>query len=357
MLFKLVKYWQRPNDTHYVISLSDEGELGARLRDVNARVLCLGMSLGRPNLKGILKFLSIIRRVNPDLIQGWMYHGNLAASLAKLLACRKAIVFWNIRQSLVDISYEKKLTQWMVRLGKDWGGSCDVIIYNSHTSKQQHERLGYKKDKSIVIPNGFDLEKFSRDDLARSEIRAELNIPDKMLVLGMVARFHPMKDHSTFAKAVRLIIDRFPNVVIVMAGKGINIENSVFMDSYNDIPSHNIRFLGVRNDLPKLFNSFDVLCLASAWGEAFPNVLGEAMSCQVPCVTTDVGDCSFIVGDTGLIVPPQDEYAFSESVCKLLSLTSVARRNLGAQARSKVVNEYSIQSIVERYQGLYVSSL
>jgi glycosyltransferase involved in cell wall biosynthesis len=113
-----------------------------------------------------------------------------------------------------------------------------------------------------------------------------------------------------------------------------------------------IILLGERDDIPQLFAALDLLALASC-SEGFPNVLGEAMACGVPCVTTDVGDAARIVGDTGFVAPGGNDPAFAAALDRALSVSPSERKELGARARARIIETYSIDVVAERYAGLY----
>jgi glycosyltransferase involved in cell wall biosynthesis len=105
--------------------------------------------------------------------------------------------------------------------------------------------------------------------------------------------------------------------------------------------------------VPRLTAALDVACSASAYGEGFPNVLGEAMACGVPCVTTDVGDAAAIVGETGWVVPPRDPRALAAMLGAALALSPAARGRRGAAARDRVARQFSQDAFIGRYAALY----
>ena len=107
--------------------------------------------------------------------------------------------------------------------------------------------------------------------------------------------------------------------------------------------------------MPQVLSSLDLLLLSSAYGESFPNVIAEAMSCEVPCVATEVGDSSLIIGDTGFIVPPGNPQALAEAAVKLLTNDS-ARIKLGKNARERIKKEYSIGTITIDYEKLFTDN-
>ena len=180
-----------------------------------------------------------------------------------------------------------------------------TIIFNSQNSLTKHKQLGYSDRNLTVIPNGFDTRLFNGHCGNKYKARAELKIPEDHFVIGHVARFHPMKDHKAFIEAAGEIAKHDNRVIFVLAGREVVWENrqlSAWIDTTGQ--KNSFVLLGEILELHKVYPAFNLLCLSSAWGEGFPNVLGEAMSSKVPCVTTNVGDAALIVGDSGLLCLP-----------------------------------------------------
>jgi glycosyltransferase involved in cell wall biosynthesis len=140
-----------------------------------------------------------------------------------------------------------------------------------------------------------------------------------------------------------------------MVGKDITIENPELqaMMRHEDINGDQIHFLGERKDITKIMSAIDILALPSD-GEAFPNVVGEAMACETPSVVTDVGDCAAIVGETGRVVPPGDMAKFAEAVLDLLSKPKSERQSMGRAARARVKKLYDLDRVARDYRDLYV---
>jgi len=188
----------------------------------------------------------------------------------------------------------------------------------------------------------------------RKDLRKELGLEAEVPLVGLVARFDPQKNHFGFLQAAELIHQVFPAVNFVFAGFGVDETNVAFGDQIRSCGlSHVTHLLGKRDDMPRVMASLDVLASSSSFGEAFPNVIGEAMACGVPCVVTDVGDSAEIVGDTGRVVKPGDMHGLAEHVIDLLALLPADRRLLGLRARGRVSIHYEIGEIAERYAEFY----
>jgi glycosyltransferase involved in cell wall biosynthesis len=296
--------------------------------------------------------------VRPDLIQGWMYHGNLTASICALLANRRMPVLWNVRHSIHDMQHENRLTRGIIRAGAALSSSPRWIIYNSRISATQHEQLGYDASKTVVIPNGFDCELFQpRTDMS-AWLRQEIGVADRSVIVGMVARNHPQKDPHNLIKAAALVAGRGIDLHVVIVGPGFDRGNAELMAAITQAGiAARVSLLGQRHDIPQIVAGLDIATLPSAWGEGFPNVLGEAMACGVPCVATDIGDSAWIVGRTGMVVPPRDSEALADALAGLATLDRDARLQLGATARARVLENFEIGDIIQRYEQLYEGAI
>jgi glycosyltransferase involved in cell wall biosynthesis len=363
MLLKLLSAASQRME-HVVVSLGDEGTIGPRIAALGLPVHCLGLKRNAPNPFRALSILPLAQRIAPQLIQGWMYHGNLMASLAAV-ALRKTAprnvlgqkpVLWNIRQTVYDLRRERWLTAKLIRQGARLSSGPAAIIYNSQTSASQHEELGYRAEKRVIIPNGFDCQVLRPDEAARKAVRAELGITDDTVLVGLVARYHPMKDHVGFLKAAALVVQSHPQTRFVLVGAGVSSTQPELAEGIqqNELGDRVI-LLRERSDIPRLNNAFDIGCSASAWGEGFSNSIGEAMACGVPCAVTNVGDSAYIVADTGFVAPPRASEALAEAIGRLIEIGQPGRQQIGAKARKRIETEFSLSAIVEKYESLYLA--
>lgn len=338
---------------NYVISLIDRGTMGSQIEDLGVPVISLGLHNGRPSFSSFKKLRSAVRKFQPYIIQGWMYHGNLAASLACTMASRRPALAWNVRHSLYDLTYEKPMTRQVIRGNRFFSSGPNALLYNSSIARKQHEEFGFYMCNSQVIPNGIDVKKFCFSREARQRICFELGIPLEAQIVGHVGRFHPMKDHPNFLRAAVKLAFRYPNVHFLLAGRKVSMANKGLVQMIPAQVRSRFYLLDERNDASDLMSAMDVCTSSSFYGEGFSNVLGEAMASSVPCVATDVGDSAIIIGNTGVLVPPQDENALAAGIEKILTMPVEERRSLGVCARTRIEENYTLGSIVERYVTLY----
>lgn len=351
MLLKLVSEQPAGGIEHAVVSLDRDGTLAPRFRKAGVEVTSLDVRPSRPNPLAVLALRRKVREFGAHTVQGWMYHGNFAALIAAAGIRSSLPVAWNIRQTLYDLGNEKWLTARLIRMGAAFSRSPVAIVYNSETSAVQHEALGYSAAQRLVIPNGFDTRAFAPDPAIRAATRLELGLRDSDLVIGLVGRFHPMKDHAGFVTAAATLANALPNARFLIVGRGVTRPEAGVLGAIDNAGiSGRTLVLEERADMVAVFNAVDVACSSSAWGEGFSNVLGEAMACGVPCVATDVGDAREIIGATGAVVPARDSAALAAALQRMLSGD---RSALGASARKRVMERFSIGSIAARYADLY----
>jgi glycosyltransferase involved in cell wall biosynthesis len=337
-----------------VLSLMGGGALADVLRQDGVAVHELGMQPGLPRPGDLLRLVRMIRALQPDLVQTWMYHADLLGGAAARMA-GKAPVVWGLHNTDLDPQRTKRSTRWVVRACAALSrGVPTKIVSCSDAGIGIHAGQGYAKDRFVSIPNGFDTALLVPDAAHGRAVRAELGLAEDAVLVGQVARFDPQKDHRNFVRAAGLVAAQRPDVHFVLVGKGCERNNTALSEWIASTgAAERFHLLGLRSDVRRLLAGLDIAVLSSAFGEAFPLVVGEAMACGVPCVATDVGDSARIIGDTGRIVAPRDSVALAEAMLDLLELSAAERQALGAAARSRILAEFSLPAVAARYAALY----
>jgi glycosyltransferase involved in cell wall biosynthesis len=349
MLAKLVAGMDRARFSSTVISLTDKGQLVNQIQSAGVAVYTLGMRRGRPNILALPRLIRLLRTLRPNIVQSWLYHADLLSALAVKYS-GSPILIWNVRCSNMDLDQYRSLTRWVQRVLAWRSTTPAAVIANSEAGKQQHERLGYRPRRWDVIPNGFDTQRFHPDSSVRCSVRKEWHVPEDAVVVALVARVDPMKDHTAFLEAAQQVAKARQNVCFFLVGKGTQtLASAVAARGL----TNRVRVLGYRSEIECLLPGVDVLCLSSAFGEGFPNVLGEAMACGIPCVSTDVGDARSIIADTGMVVPVRNPAALAHAIIDLIDRGPAGREHLGRTARARIETEYSLARIVDRYTALY----
>lgn len=355
MLLKLLTRFQEAGGPEgAVINLSGVGPMAEPIGALGVPVTSIGMSAGFGAFFKLPGLRSAINEARPDIVQTWMYHANLMGALA-LRGRHRPPLIWGLRQTGLDPHLSKRRTALVARAGARLsGGVPDRIVCVSETARDHHIAMGYDATKMVVIPNGFDLDVFRPDPEARRAVRAEIGVGEDTPVVGLVARVDPQKDHGTFLAAARTVAECVPQAVFVLCGEGAEDSNADLADIIAAAGlGERVRLLGVRSDIPRLTVALDVAVSSSAFGEGFSNALGEALSCAVPVVATDVGEARVIAGEEGRVVPPGDPSALAAAIADLLALDSSARRRLGQVGRQRMVQDYDLAGIADRYRQLY----
>ncbi len=358
MLYRLLSEKSRRRFNPVVVALMDSGSLRQRIEALGIPVYSARMHRGLPSPASIWRLIRLVRKLKPDLIQGWLYHGSLAAQLGSLALAKRVPALWSIHCSIYSLSFEKKLTAAVVRLCALMSRMAAGIIFVSRTSQSQHQQLGYDLSRSYVFPNGIDTGVFAPSPAARAAVRLELRLPPDTLLIGVIGRYHAMKDHANFLRAAALVSTVFPEVHFLLAGRGLDGENAVLRELIRELKlEERTHLLGERTDIASLVAALDIYCLSSSHGESFPLIVGEAMSSAVPCVVTDVGDSAWILSGTGRVVRPRDAGALAAALNELLALGVEGRSTLGVAARARVVELFSLTTVVAEYEALYETML
>ena len=361
MLARLVVAADSSRFEHVVLPLREGGPLTERVRETGALTGALQVDGTRNLITAPLRLGARLRELRPDLVQGWLLQGNLAATVGTSLGRPHTPVLWNVRWTLYDVGSERLTTQALLRISGRLARHPSRIIFNSHVAVFQHAGIGYPSKRARVIPNGFDTERFRPDPAARIDVRRELDIPADAEVMGMVARYHPMKDHAMSLRAAARVVERRPNAMFVYAGRGVDDGNEELSRLVQALGlAGRVRLLGELQDVARLYASFDVYWMSSVArgiAEGFPNVIAEAMACGVPCVVTDIGDSASIIGQSGRVVQSRDWRAFGDATAELLDGGPAMLARLSNEVRERIERNFSLDVVAGAYHALYVEVL
>ncbi|HEQ60197.1 MAG TPA: phosphatidylinositol alpha-mannosyltransferase, partial [Firmicutes bacterium] len=221
MLLNLLRCMDRAAFAPQVISLTSVGLIGKQIESLGIPVRALGMRRGVPDPRGMFRLARLLRRDRPSVIQTWMYHANLLGGLAAKRA-GKIPVAWGIHHTTLDPRENKKTTIWTAKLcGRLSGWLAQRIVCCAEATRELHVEQGYAADKMLVIPNGFDLERFKPDPEARRSVRKELEVAPDTPLIGLMARYHAQKDHHNFVQAAARLHEKLPETRFLLCGDGV----------------------------------------------------------------------------------------------------------------------------------------
>jgi len=347
MLVKLLAHLDPAQFRCAVVALTGSGSLNEEGRAAGAEIIELHMRGPAALPLVFLRFRRIVRAFRPDILQSWLYHSDLLATLAHG-ACPEARLVWNIRctdMTLSEYGLAIRVARWVLaRLAS----RPDLILANSQAGLDWHIAYGYRPRAAAVIPNGFDLQRFHPDREARAKLRRELGLGEDVPLIGVVARVDPMKDYETFLAAAAIVAARTPQLHVLVVGK----DTKTLLPGPPALDGR-LHAVGIRRDIESILPGIDVFCLPSAFGEGFPNVLGEAMACAVPCVVTDVGDAAAILGGRGRVVSPRKPEEMAAAIADLLAMQPAARRALGAHAADRIARHFDLATVAALYTKTY----
>lgn len=355
--------------THVVVSLSRGGFFEGKLVENGISVHRLGIKKNLISVViGLLQLRRIIKIEKADVIQSWMYHADFFAFVASF-GFSKIPLVWSIRNTTLDPIASGRMTSrlviflgYLARLR-----FVEIITTCAYTAIDVHASRGYPREKFIVIPNGVDCGHFRQLADMRDKLREYYRLPargvragGRPFQIGFVGRFHAQKNIPLLLKAFADVRIERPDCFLACAGSGIDSSNVKLRNLIrkSNLDGH-IFLRGFLSDVNFFLNTLDVLVLPSSFGEAFPNVLAEAMACGVPCIASDVGDSRFIIDDTGWIVRPDSRQALADAI--VLAHDESAESEKWAErkekCRARVESKYSIETMIENYMKLWQGEL
>jgi len=356
-LVELVKGLDPSEYAITIVSFYSEGRFSADVAHVpHVRHLSVGKH-GRWDLVGFnYRLLSEMRRLRPHILHGYLPAANLLCVALKPFLPETRVI-WGVRASILDWGQYHWLDRIMFQLQRVLTRFTDLIIVNSHAGRDYHVAHGFPPDKMVVIPNGIDTDVFCPNEEGRKRVRAEWRVTKSEKLIGLVGRLDPMKDHATFLRAAALLARNHEGLRFVCVGDGPRDYRRELLElAWRLGLTDQIIWEGWRDDMPSVHNALDIVTCCS-YGEGFPNVIGEAMACALPCVVTNVGDLARIVGDTGVVVPPRNPQALAEGWKLMLARLAAEGPGLGERARLRIIVEFGRDRLVKKTSEVLESVL
>lgn len=336
-----------------VATLMPAGVVGRRMAASGIIIHQLGMRGLFSAVPAALRLARLIGKERPDVIVAWMHHAQIASMLAVALAQTKTPVIWNVRHSLGGFDQEKRLTRLILKVQARLSATPAAIIYNSRVAAAQYRELGFAPVREGIIPNGLIVSPALAHVGKSDTVRRVFRVPPEAILIGMIARVHPMKDVGTLLSAFAKVRAAGVNAHLLLVGEGMDRLELGHAPALAALPEGSWTVSGHCADVGDWLGGIDILAMSSAWGEGFPNIVGEAMAQGVPCVGTDVGDTRWIIGATGRTVPPRDPDALAQALFQTATMEPSKRMALGAAARRRVEEHFALGNVATRYAELY----
>ncbi|XJS11009.1 glycosyltransferase [Aerococcaceae bacterium WGS1372] len=348
MLYKVIKYSDKNKYKHIVISLTDKGTVGKKIELLDVEVIELNLSLSN-SIQSFSKLRSIVK--NQDVVNTWLYHADLIGYFVTRFLNDKKLI-WNIRHSDLSKKSNQKSILVIAKINAFLSKNIDVITFNSDKAIDTHTAYGYRNKNMIVVPNGFETEKFQFNPEVRLETREKLKIKKNEKVFITVGRWHLQKDYYTLLKALEKVNKKSTSYKMIMIGTDLDWDNKELREEvYNRNLQENVILLGIKNNINDYLSAADCY-ISSSFGESFSNSIGEAMACQLDLIVTDVGDSKKIVSDTGVVVPPVEPEIMAEEIYKYIEKNEIFRND---KSRERISIFYDIKNVVKLYENIYGS--
>lgn len=331
---------QRGHDVA-VMTFYSGGPLEQELLEAGVRIRPLHKQGRWDVLTFLFRLTRVVREERPDILHGYLGDPNNFSVLLKPLFSTVRIV-WGVRSSTRDFKQYDWVSRLSIKLSCRLARFADAIIANSRAGCEYHVAMGYPAEKTVVIPNGIDTDRFRPDSVARIRIRSEWGVTEHEKLIGLVGRLDPVKDHTIFLEASALLMKKRKDTRFVCVGGGPDEYRMRLQTLAKSLGLEKcLLWVGTREDMPYVYNALDIT-VSSSCGEGLSNVICEAMACGVPCVVTNVGDSAWVVGDQGEVVPPKNPVAIMNAIERLLD----HRVYDPAQIRQRVVDQLSVSSLV-----------
>lgn len=329
-----------------VLTFYSGGFYADELTNTKVQLLSLNKK-GRWDLLAFFyRLFKALRQQSPDVIYSYMNTANILAVILRPFISPARIV-WGVRASNMDLDNYDWLSRWCYWLECRLSRFADVIIANSNAGLEYAVEHGFPRQKITVIPNGIDCERFYPDKSAGDQLRQLWGVAENERLIGVVGRIDPMKGIPIFLEAATIIKQRHARVRFVWVGVGEASYEKAIRELATQLGLDDVLiWAGCNSDMTAVYNAFDITS-SSSYGEGFPNVLGEAMACGVPCVATDVGDSALIIGQTGQVTHPNDARSLADAILIQLEL-----KTKGQIQRDRIVSRYSLSKLCAKTEDI-----
>lgn len=336
---------------HYIISFKDLGIYKNIIKSKKIRVYYFNLN----KLNFFFKLPIIIKKIyliKPDISVTWMYYADFIGGLiCKLLKIKK--IYWNIRNSTLEKDKTKILTYFIFKICAKLSHYIpNKILSCSQNAIDVHLLNGYKKN-FYLIPNGIDTNKFKNFNLKKKK--------EDLFTIGYAGRWHPQKNYNFFFESLSYLKFKmnFRKFKVIIVGEFMNLKNIELCNLIKKFKlEDNINLLDEIDNMENYYNSIDINILTSSYGEAFPNVIAESMSCETPCMSSEIGDVKKIIGNYGWIIKQNDKIKFCKNIIfinKMKKFFPKKWANLKKNSRKRIVKYFSLNQMIKNYNKIFIN--
>lgn len=233
----------------------------------------------------------------------------------------------------------------------------DAICAVTDELREFHARQASIRPDSIrVVYNGVDTERFAPDAEIRARVRRELRLRESSVVLGSVGRMVPIKDYGTLLRAADRLVGEGIDISVLLVGDGPELASLKQHVAKTAKLENRVLFPGAADCVPRFLRAMDIFVLPSR-GEGMSNTLLEAMACGLPCAATRVGGNPEVLAspECGFLFQPADVESLVDAL-RLWATNAHARQRVAAAARERILAQFSLESMIARYQALYLNA-
>tara|TARA_Y100001935_G_C17305264_1_gene511930 strand:+ start:1686 stop:2810 length:1125 start_codon:yes stop_codon:yes gene_type:complete len=351
VLLRLLSKINREKYEIKVISLIHLGPVADKIKDLDIEVVSLKIKSPLNVPKSFYVLLKNIKFFNPDLIHTFMTHAAFFSILIRIFY-RRPVIIWNIFCNDLSLKANSFITATIMRICSRFSHIVPQrIIVDSKSAFIAHENTGYSNDRMEIINNGVDTNLFKPKKNLDNNYRAQF-FDDSDFIIGMIARYHPVKAHDIFLKAAAIITKKKKGIKFFLNGKGIKNNPRIKEIIEKENIEEFVHLSDDNLDILTILPTCDLL-VSSSHFESFPNIICEAMSYTIPCIVTDVGDCKFIVGNHGVSVKPNNIKEIAEASIDMINLPKEKFIKIGMNARKRIIDNFNIDLMSDKYSRLY----
>ena len=336
-----------------VLTLIDECPLRDKVKNKNVSIVSLSDRKSINIFKAAYRTNKISKKFKPDILQAWMYHSELIGLVIKILN-PSIKLFWNIRCSTEEWKNLRLRNKLILKILICCAGLVSSIFVNSKSELRSDITLGYPKKKLYYIPNGFEDVDISSKPDKRKKLVDKFGLGSDAIIIGMVARNDPAKDHDNILDALIKLKNLVSNVHLIIVGTGFDQK---FIYKVNNLNlQNNVHFYGASINVFDAILGFDIGVLSSM-SESFPNVIAEYMLAALPVVCTDISDVREIIGEEGFVIPAQNSQILNDTLYSVILISEKEKNKLGIAARQRILENFMIGKVSKAYQSKYIEAL